>query len=1063
MAGSSRVSGAVGADPGPSTGDYGHNRGADPGPLLSYEQGIELRIGSVNVGTLRGRCGEVVDMVGRRKLDICCLQETRWKGGSSRTMGKDGARYKLFWVGSENGGAGVGVLVAEKWVDSVIDVKRVSERLLVLRLAVGKVVLNIVCVYAPQAGRAAVEKEEFLAVLGDCLRMVNRDEELIVCGDMNCHVGSKADGFESVHGGKGFGSRNADGIVFLDFAVALGMAVVNTWFVKKESQKISFESGGNRTTVDYVMVRREDLSKVKDMKVVPGESCVLQHRLLVCVLKVKTLVKRRRKVCVSRRKVWKLKEASVRQLFKEQFSARVPGSVGKDVDDLWNGLKVSLLDTADEVCGSSKGSFRHKESWWWSADVSKVVEEKRKAFKVWRKSGRQEDREGYQYARRVAGHVIAAAQAQRRKQFAEDLVTAEGKGKLFRSVKQMVKRNADVVGGNCVRNKEGKIVTEEEQVKIVWKDHFEKLLNEEFEWNHDELEHVDVVSGPCEQISVTEVRRALQSMKVGKAAGPSGVTVEMLDAAGEEGLVWITELFNVIVRDGKLPDDWSRSWMVKVYKGKGDALDCDSYRGIKLLDQVMKVFERVFERRLREKVVIDNMQFGFQPGRGTTDAIFIVRQVQEKFLAKGKELWMAFVDLEKAFDRVPREVLWWALRRAGVEEWIVSVIKVMYDGACTSVKLACGESAVFGVNVGVHQGSVLSPLLFTIVLDVLSKEFREGLPWELLYADDLALIAETEEELLEKIRRWKLGMEGKGLKVNMAKTKVMVCRRDAGQVEERGKYPCSVCHKGVGSNSILCQQCKKWVHGKCSGVKGKLEGTVDFICGICSGKVVVAEPIKREFELGDEGTLEMVGKFCYLGDMVGCSGGAEEAITARVRCAWAKFRELMPILTSRGASLKVKGKIYKACVQSVLIYGSETWPVRVEDLRRLERTERMMIRWMCGVSLKDRITSGELLDRVGLVDVTEVVRRGRLRWFGHVERRGVGDWVSGCRSMEVEGCRGPFQSQGRSRKTWMDCVKADMKKLKLKVEDAQDRSAWRMAILGNRLTRAGTEQTDVKR
>ena len=98
MAGRSRVSGAVGADPGPSTGDYGHNRGADPGPLLSYEQGIELRIGSVNVGTLRGRCGEVVDMVGRRKLDICCLQETRWKGGSSRNMGKDGARYKLFWV-----------------------------------------------------------------------------------------------------------------------------------------------------------------------------------------------------------------------------------------------------------------------------------------------------------------------------------------------------------------------------------------------------------------------------------------------------------------------------------------------------------------------------------------------------------------------------------------------------------------------------------------------------------------------------------------------------------------------------------------------------------------------------------------------------------------------------------------------------------------------------------------------------------------------------------------------------------------------------------------------------
>ena len=108
---------------------------------------------------------------------------------------------------------------------------------------------------------------------------------------------------------------------------------------------------------------------------------------------------------------------------------------------------------------------------------------------------------------------------------------------------------------------------------------------------------------------------------------------------------------------GKIPDDWRKSLIVSVYKGKGDALECGSYRGIKLLDQVMKVFERVIERRVRDRVSLDDMQFGFRPGRGTTDAIFIVRQVQEKFLEKGKDLWIAFVDLEKAFDRVPRELL----------------------------------------------------------------------------------------------------------------------------------------------------------------------------------------------------------------------------------------------------------------------------------------------------------------------------------------------------------------------------------------------------------------------
>ena len=83
--------------------------------------------------------------------------------------------------------------------------------------------------------------------------------------------------------------------------------------------------------------------------------------------------------------------------------------------------------------------------------------------------------------------------------------------------------------------------------------------------------------------------------------GPSGISVEMLDAAGEVGLLWMADLFNTIIREGKIPDDWKRSWLVTVYKGKGDALDCGSYRGIKLLDQMMKVFERVIEKKVRER------------------------------------------------------------------------------------------------------------------------------------------------------------------------------------------------------------------------------------------------------------------------------------------------------------------------------------------------------------------------------------------------------------------------------------------------------------------------------
>ena len=95
------------------------------------------------------------------------------------------------------------------------------------------------------------------------------------------------------------------------------------------------------------------------------------------------------------------------------------------------------------------------------------------------------------------------------------------------------------------------------------------------------------------------------------------------------------------------------------------------------------------------------------PGKGTTDAIFVVRQMQEKFVAKNRTLYYAFVDLEKAFDRIPREVVRWALRKLGVEEWLVKAVMTMYEKARTVVGMKHGNSEEFEVMVGVHQGSVM--------------------------------------------------------------------------------------------------------------------------------------------------------------------------------------------------------------------------------------------------------------------------------------------------------------------------------------------------------------------
>lgn len=429
------------------------------------------------------------------------------------------------------------------------------------------------------------------------------------------------------------------------------------------------------------------------------------------------------------------------------------------------------------------------------------------------------------------------------------------------------------------------------------------------------------------------------------------------------------------------------------------------------------------------------MQFGFMPGKGTVDAIFIVRRMQEEYQKKEKKLYMCFVDLEKAFDRVPRKVVEWAMRKKGLLEIMVQSVMSLYDGTKTKVKVGSAYSENFEVKVGVHQGSVLSPLLFAMVIDAVTESARRSDMNEILYADDLVLMSDTMENLKERFENWKKELEAKGLKVNTMKTKVMVSGTE-GELFRSKIDPCGICGRRVMSNSLLCTKCGNWVHGRCAKIKRVTNRlAMCFVCSKCMG--VIAKNSDSIEKLCDE--VETVNGFCYLGDRLNAGGGCEAAVTARVRIGWMRFRECGELLLGNRFPLKMKGKVYRCCVRSAMLYGSETWCLREHEKAILRRAERAMMRAMCGRKATDKHTS-ELMDMLGLKETVDGLAKANVvRWYGHVLRRDSDSVLRVALDLEVSGKR----KQGRPKKTWKKQVEEETAKVGLKIEDALDRELWR--------------------
>ena len=176
--------------------------------------------------------------------------------------------------------------------------------------------------------------------------------------------------------------------------------------------------------------------------------------------------------------------------------------------------------------------------------------------------------------------------------------------------------------------------------------------------------------------------------------------------------------------------------------------------------------------------------------------------------------------------------------------------------------------------------------------------------------------------------------------------------------------------------------------------------------------------------------------------MSSAAGGCELSTTTRVKTAWKKFKDLLPVLSSHHLSFKTRGCVYSSCVRSAMLHASETYTLTKPNPQRLQRNDRAMIRQICKVRQQEIVTtrSNELLVRLGIEDLDLILKERRLRWYGHVERSSGA--VKTAFDIQVDGKRGP----GRPKMTWKQLTGSNFREWKLSAINPHDRRTWRSGV-----------------